>query len=246
MFGGENDAMEAWDPPRRFEPWPDGVEPRVPIEGYPNTWTHTPARAPFRRPVTRTEATGPLGLWRKLPCGDSNLAVAVPGRVAQGQLIHIAGRVLDEDGRPVRGAVVELWQANAAGRYRHKLDQRDAPLDPNFIGNGRMRTDEEGGFAFFTIKPGAYPVLVKDTWWRPPHVHFSVLGPSTLSRLVTQMYFPGDPLNEWDRILNSVPDPAARARLVARQLPPAEVGDGWLGFRHDIVLRGRYATPKAP
>jgi protocatechuate 3,4-dioxygenase, beta subunit len=232
--------------PRRFDPWPAGVQPQVPIEGYPSTWDYTPAQGLFRRPATRTELTGPFELWRKLPCDESNLAVVAPGRIAQGQLIHIEGRILDEDAAPVRNAVVELWQANAAGRYRHALDQREAPLDPDFVGNGRVRTDEEGRYAFFTIKPGAYPLPVQDTWWRPPHVHFSVLGPSTLSRLVTQMYFPGDPLNDWDRILNSVPDPAARARLIARHLPPAHVGDGWLGFRHDIVLRGRNGTPGTP
>ncbi len=232
--------------PRHFAPWPEGVQPRVPVPGYPGTWALTPSQELHRRPATRTEATGPLDLWRKLPCGEDNLAAPAPGRVAQGQLIRIEGRILDEDGRPVRGAVVELWQANAAGRYRHALDRRDAPLDPDFIGNGRVRADEEGRYGFLTIKPGAYPVPVEDTWWRPPHVHVSVLGPSTLSRLVTQMYFPGDPLNEWDRILQSVADPAARRRLVADQLPPWEAGSGWLGFRHDIVLRGRDATPVVP
>jgi protocatechuate 3,4-dioxygenase beta subunit len=237
--------MEGFGAADRFDPWPKGLEPAVPVAGYPNTWTHTPAGAPFRRPATRTEATGPLELWRKLPCGDDNLAVAGPGRLAQGQLIRVSGRILDEAARPVAGAVVELWQANAAGRYLHPIDQRDAPLDPNFIGNGRVRTDAAGRYAFFTVKPGAYPVPVPATWWRPPHVHFSVLGPASLSRLVTQMYFPGDPLNAFDRILQSVPDEAARARLVARQLHPAEVGDGWLGFVHDIVLRGRHATPPA-
>ncbi|WP_052401324.1 hypothetical protein [Muricoccus aerilatus] len=233
-------------PPNRFDPFPPGIEPEVPVPGYPNTWTHTPAQPLLRRPVTRTEVTGPMDLWRKLPCDESNLAVLAPGRIAMGQLTYMSGRILDEDGKPVRGAVVELWQANAAGRYFHPIDQRDAPLDPNFIGKGRVRTDEEGRYAFFTIKPGAYPVPVKDTWWRPPHVHFSVLGPSSLSRLVTQMYFPGDPMNEWDRILNSLPDPAARGRLIARQTHPAEVGDGWIAFTHDIVLRGRHATPEAP
>ncbi len=231
--------------PGRFGPVPPGIEPEVPIEGYPNTWTHTPVQPPIRRPATRTEATGPLELWRKLACDASNLAVIAPGRMAQGQLLQVSGRILDEAGRPVPGAVVELWQANAAGRYFHPIDQRDAPLDPNFIGNGRVRTDGEGRYAFFTVKPGAYPVPVEDTWWRPPHVHFSVLGPASLSRLVTQMYFPGDPMNDWDRILNSVPDPAARQRLVARQTHPAQAGGGWLAFTHDIVLRGAAATPEA-
>ncbi|MBK1658476.1 dioxygenase family protein [Paracraurococcus ruber] len=232
--------------PDRFDPWTPGIEPVVPTEGYASTFTHTPTLPPIRRRATRTEATGPVDLWRKLPCGDDNLAVVSPGRPAMGQLIHIAGRILDEDGRPVPGAVVELWQANAAGRYFHPNDTRDAPLDPDFIGNGRIRTDAEGRYAFFTIKPGAYPVPGPGFWWRPPHVHFSVLGPASLSRLVTQMYFPGDPLNPLDRILMSVPDAAARERLVAQPIPPAEAGMGWLGWTHDIVLRGRAATPELP
>jgi protocatechuate 3,4-dioxygenase beta subunit len=238
--------MNAGDVPDRFTSWPPGIEPAVPIIGYPNTCTHTPVLPAIRRPPTRTEATGPVALERKLPCGEANLAQTGPGRIAIGQLIHVSGRILDEDGRPVRGAIVELWQANAAGRYFHPIDQRDAPLDPSFVGNGRVRSDEEGRYAFLTVKPGAYPVPVKETWWRPPHLHFSVLGPSSLSRLVTQMYFRGDPLNALDRILNSIPDAAARERLIARDLPPAEVGDQWLGFTHDIVLRGRHATPAAP
>lgn len=233
-------------PPDRFEPWPEGIEPAVPIPGYANTFTHLPSQPLIRRPATRTEATGPYGLGRKLPCGADNLAVPGPGRIAMGQLIRVSGRVLDEDGRPVRGAVVELWQANAAGRYFHPIDTRDAPLDPNFLGNGRVLTDDEGRYGFFTIKPGAYPVPGPDTWWRPPHVHFSVLGPASLSRLATQMYFPGDLLNPLDRILMSVPDEAARARLVARQIPPAETGLGWLGYAFDVVLRGRAATPVMP
>jgi protocatechuate 3,4-dioxygenase beta subunit len=238
--------MDGTAAPGRFAPWPPGIEPVVPVPGYPNTWTHTPSQPLVRRPVGRTESTGPIALDRKLPCGEADLARPAPGRIALGQLMHISGRILDEDGRPVRGAVVELWQANAAGRYFHPIDQRDAPLDPNFVGNGRVRTDDNGRYAFFTIKPGAYPVPVKETWWRPPHLHFSVLGPSSLSRLVTQMYFAGDPLNALDRILNAVPDEAARARLIAHDLPPAQVGDQYLGYVHDIVLRGRHATPEAP
>ncbi|WP_270933913.1 dioxygenase family protein [Falsiroseomonas oryzae] len=238
--------MSAEDVPDRFDPWPPGVPPQVPVPGYPNTWTYTPSQPLIRRVPTRTEATGPIRLDRKLLCGEANLAERTPGRFAIGQLIHLSGRILDEDGRPVGGAVVELWQANAAGRYANPIDQRAAPLDPDFLGHGRVRTDEDGRYAFLTIKPGAYPVPVQDTWWRPPHLHFSVLGPSSLSRLVTQMYFRGDPLNALDRILNSIPDEAARERLIARDLPPAEVGDRWLGFTHDIVLRGRRATPHTP
>jgi protocatechuate 3,4-dioxygenase beta subunit len=230
--------------PDRFAPHDDATQPAVPIEGYPNTIRRNPARAPFRRPFTRTELTGPLDLSGALRPGDDNLALSPEGRMAQGQLIQVSGRVLDEDGRPVAGAIVELWQANAAGRYAHVIDQRDAPLDPNFLGNGRTRTDAEGRYAFFTVKPGAYPVPDSGRWWRPPHIHFSVLGPSSLSRLVTQMYFPGDPLNALDRLLLSVPDPAAQARLVSRAVPPVEIAGEWLGFAHDLVLRGRHATPK--
>ena len=126
------------------------------------------------------------------------------------------------------------------------LDRRDAPLDPHFLGNGRCCADAEGRYAFFTIKPGAYPVPDSGRWWRPPHIHFSVLGPGSLSRLVTQMYFPGDPLNAADRIILSIPDAEARARLVARAVPTEEVEGEWLGFAHDMVLRGRHATPPLP
>jgi protocatechuate 3,4-dioxygenase beta subunit len=230
-------------PPDRFPPLDPATQPVVPIEGYPNTIRRNPARAAFRRPLTRTELTGPLDLAPKLRPGDDNLAVLGPGRMAQGQLIRVGGRVLDEDGRPVAGAIVELWQANAGGRYFHPIDQRDAPLDPDFIGNGRTRSDAEGRYGFFTIKPGTYPVPDSGRWWRPPHIHISVLGPASLMRLVTQMYFPGDPLNPLDRILNSVPDAAARARCIAGAVPPSEVAGDWLGYTHDLVLRGRHATP---
>lgn len=231
------------DLPDLYLPYDPATQPRVPIPGYPNTARRRPNRAPFKRPVTRTELTGPLDLAPKLQPGDDNLAVTGPGRIALGSLIHVSGRVLDEDARPVPNAIVEIWQANAAGRYFHPLDQRDAPLDPNFVGNGRCRTDAEGRYGFFTIKPGAYPVPNSGRWWRPPHIHFSVLGPGTLSRLVTQMYFPGDPLNAHDRLILSIEDAAAQARLVAHAVHPAEIDGEWLGFTHDMVLRGRHRTP---
>ncbi len=233
-------------PPSRFDPLGPDVQPRVPIEGYPNTVRRNPSQPLFRRPLTRTELTGPADLAPRLRPGDNDLARLGPGKIALGQLIHVSGRVLDEEGRPVANAIVELWQANAAGRYLNPLDQRDAPLDPNFIGNGRTRTDGEGRYAFFTIKPGAYPVPDSGRWWRPPHIHISLLGPSCLSRLVTQMYFPGDPLNEHDRLLNSIADPAARASLISRQVPTVEVPGDWLAFTHDLVLRGRRATLELP
>ena len=163
--------------PDTFLPYAEATQPFVPIEGYPNTVRRNPSRAPFARPYTRTELTGPMDLSAAMRPGDDNLAVAGPGRVALGQLIRVSGRVLDEDARPVAGAIVELWQANAAGRYAHVIDQRDAPLDPNFLGNGRTRTDANGEYAFLTVKPGAYPVPDSGRWWRPPHIHFSVIGP---------------------------------------------------------------------
>jgi protocatechuate 3,4-dioxygenase beta subunit len=139
--------------------------------------------------------------------------------------------------------VVELWQANAAGRYIHPNDDNDAPIDPNFIGNGRAVTDEAGRFEFTTIKPGAYPVPESGKWWRPPHVHFSLFGHSFMSRLVTQMYFPGEPLNAQDRLLHAIPDERARAGLVARAVDPREAPEGILAFAHDLVLRGPRRTP---
>ncbi len=233
------------DLPDRFAPYQESTQPRVPIEGYSATIRRNPSRPPIARPFTRTDITGPLDLAPKLQPGDANLAV-IEGRAAQGQLIQVAGRVLDEDGRPVRGAIVELWQANAAGRYFHPIDKRDAPLDPNFLGNGRVRTDSEGHYAFFTVKPGAYPVPNSGRWWRPPHIHFSVLGPGSLSRVVTQMYFPGDPLNPRDRLLMSIPDDGARERLIATQTAPEDVPGEWLDYRFDMVMRGRHATPPLP
>jgi protocatechuate 3,4-dioxygenase beta subunit len=229
--------------PDRYLPYDEATQPAVPIEGYRGTYLRNPARPPVPRPVTRTELTGPLDLSAKLPADVQNLAELSPGKIAQGSLIHVSGRVLDEDARPVANAVVELWQANAGGRYFHALDQRQAPLDPNFIGNGRVATDAEGRYGFFTIKPGAYPVPNSGRWWRPPHIHFSVVGPGTMSRLVTQMYFPGDPLNAHDRILLSIPDPAAQALLICGQIHPGEIDGEWLGYTFDMVLRGRHATP---
>ena len=221
-----------------------GTQPPYDAPEYGSTHKRHPKQPLLRIPQTLTETSAPR-MRPSLYETTHNLAKG-PGWEAQGERITVAGRVLDEDGRGVPNAIVELWQANAAGRYFHALDQRDAPLDPNFIGNGRVRTDAEGRYGFFTIRPGAYPVPVPETWWRPPHVHVSVLGPSSLSRLVTQMYFPGDPLNEWDRLLNAMPDPSARQRIIARQVPPVEVAGEWLGFGFDMVLRGRHATPPLP
>ena len=160
-----------------------------------------------------------------------------------GEKIVVTGRIVDEDGRPVRNSLVEVWQCNAAGRYRHKKDQHDAPLDPNFNGWGKMLTDDDGRYRFVTIKPGPYPWRNHDKAWRPAHIHFSLFGNVYAQRLVTQMYFPSDPLFDHDPIFQSIPDAAARLRLISRFSLEHTVSDRMLGYEFDIVLRGRAATP---
>ena len=160
-----------------------------------------------------------------------------------GERIVVAGRVLDEGGRPVSGALVEIWQANAAGRYAHLSDGHDAPLDRNFRGAGRTLTRSDGSYRFVTIRPGAYPWRNHSNAWRPAHIHFSVFGWAFIQRLVTQMYFPGDPLLSLDPIFESVRDPAARKRLVSSFSPELTLPEWALGFEFDIVLRGPRATP---
>ncbi len=156
------------------------------------------------------------------------------------------GRVLDEEARPVPGTLVELWQCNAAGRYRHPVDQHDAPLDPNFDGVGQVITNARGEYRFVTIKPGAYPWRNGPNSWRPAHIHFGVFGPAFATRLITQMYFPGDPLLLLDAIFLSVADEGARNRLVSSYAPEIGEPEWALGYRFDIVLRGREATPFEP
>ena len=165
------------------------------------------------------------------------------GHEALGERIIVAGRVTDEAGRPVPHAMIELWQANAAGRYHHDGDQHDAPLDPNFHGAGRVFTDDAGGYRFVTIKPGAYPWRNHHNAWRPNHIHFSFFGSGFAARLVTQMYFPGDPLLAFDPIFHAVPDEHARNRLIAVFDLDITEPDYALGYRFDVVLRGRGATP---
>jgi protocatechuate 3,4-dioxygenase beta subunit len=193
-------------------------------------------------PHNLTEITGPLlGAERVLPT-DSDLTTGHDGE-ALGQRIIVRGRVLDSDGRAVPDALIEIWQANSSGRYRHARDQWPAPLDPNFTGLGRALSDSEGRYQFTTIKPGAYPWGNHDNAWRPAHIHFSLFGRAFTQRLVTQMYFPDDPLFAHDPIFNSIPDASARQRLVSRfDLDTTE--PSWaLSFLFDIVLRGSAGTP---
>ncbi|MEQ8696697.1 MAG: protocatechuate 3,4-dioxygenase subunit beta, partial [Bauldia litoralis] len=155
----------------------------------------------------------------------------------------VSGRVMDEDGRPLPNTLLEIWQANAAGRYVHVRDQHPAPLDPNFSGAGRCVTDDAGRYTFTTVKPGAYPWKNHHNAWRPAHIHFSLFGPSFLTRVITQMYFPGDPLFPFDPIFNSVSDEKARQRMISTFDFDTTESEWALGFRFDIVLRGRAATP---
>jgi protocatechuate 3,4-dioxygenase beta subunit len=227
-----------------YLPYEDRTQLARQIKGYPRSFTRTPAQPLIRRPLTLSELTGPTGLERVLEIGDGDLSRAVAGGPrAMGQFIRVAGRVTDEDGSPIAGAVIELWQANAAGKYVHELDRHEAPIDPNFTGLGRLVTGEEGEYKFFSIKPGAYPVMESDWWWRPPHIHFSILGPSWMNRYVTQIFFPGEPLNETDLLLNGVLDEEARRRLIFEAQPTVVGAVNVLGFRRDFVLRGKHRTP---
>jgi protocatechuate 3,4-dioxygenase beta subunit len=193
-------------------------------------------------PQTLSERTAPVyGHDRIGPC-DHDLTVQHAGP-PQGQRITVSGRVLDEDGRSVPGTLIEIWQANAAGRYAHKVDQWDAPLDPHFTGAGRTLTDDQGRYTFTTIRPGAYPWRNHHNAWRPAHIHFSLFGQMFITRLVTQMYFPGDPLLPLDPIFNSVPHEDGRQRLIARFDLDRTRAEWALGYTFDIVLRGVRQTP---
>ena len=193
-------------------------------------------------PQTLSEITGPVHGYGDIGPLDHDLT-SQHADAPLGERIIVEGRVLDDDARPLPGALVEVWQANAAGRYAHAGDDHDAPLDPNFSGAGRVLTDADGRYRFVTIKPGAYPWQNHHNAWRPPHIHFSVYGPSFLTRLVTQMYFPGDPLLAFDPIFNAVPTERGRQRLISSFALDATEPMWALGYRFDIVLRGRDATP---
>jgi protocatechuate 3,4-dioxygenase beta subunit len=193
-------------------------------------------------PQGLTEITGPLLGEGRVREQDADLTRQHAGE-SVGQRIVVFGRVVDSDGRAVPNTLVEIWQANAAGRYRHVVDDWPAPLDPDFDGVGRALTDAEGRYRFTTIKPGAYPWKNHHNAWRPAHIHFSVFGRAFTQRLVTQMYFPDDPLLAYDPIYWSVPDEAARRRLVSRFSIDETVPEWALAFEFDIVLRGRDGTP---
>ena len=215
-----------------------------PPDFYPaNRSTHLrhPKQSRIVIPPTLSELTGPVYPYETFGAVDTDLTRQHAGSpIGERMILH--GRVFDEDGRPVPQTLVEIWQANAAGRYAHGVDNHDAPLDPNFSGTGRAITDADGRYQFITIMPGRYPFQNHDNAWRPAHVHFSLFGHNFLTRFATQMFFPGDPLQALDPIYQSVPE-HARDRVVAQFDIDATRPEWALAFRFDITLRGRHATP---
>jgi protocatechuate 3,4-dioxygenase beta subunit len=191
-----------------------GTQPNYLHPEYRSSVKRAPTRPLIVLSQTLSERTGPVFGQDVVRPSDRDLTAQHAGEPL-GERIVISGRLLDEGGKPVRGALIEVWQANAAGRYKHKMDQHKAPLDPNFSGFGRSLTDAEGRYKFISIKPGAYPWGNHANAWRPAHIHFSIFGAGLLSRLVTQMYFPGDPLLNYDPIYNCIPDETAKRRLIS-------------------------------
>ncbi len=228
--------------PSPFRRPPDGTHPALDTPAYRSTALRHPREPLVVLRQSLTELTGPaFGDGAVGPLDhDLTRQHADP---PQGQRIVIEGRVVDGDGHAVPHTLVEVWQANAAGRYRHHADDWAAPLDPHFTGAGRTLTDADGRYRFVTVHPGAYPWRNHHNAWRPSHVHFSLFGQAFASRLVTQMYFPGDPLLAHDPIFNAVPDVAARARMIAALDWTLTTPGFALGYRFDLVLRGRDATP---
>lgn len=234
--------MTAYDPVP-YARDPEGAQPPNDFPGYASTKLRAPKQAPVRIEHTLSEVTGPVFKGRWVGKSVADLTRQHKGEPL-GERIIVAGRVLDENGKPVSGTLVEMWQANAAGRYAHPRDQHDAPLDRNFTGVGQVITDAGGNWRFVTIKPGHYPWRNTYNAWRAQHLHFSVFGPAFATRVVTQMYFPGDPLLADDPIYNSIPDRNARERLISSYDGTLSKAEWALGFRWDMVLRGRNETPR--
>jgi protocatechuate 3,4-dioxygenase, beta subunit len=219
-----------------------GTQPPLLSPAYQSTIRRAPSEPAIRLPASLSDLNVPVYGWWPIGETDNDLTRQHDGE-PQGERIIVSGRVVDEDGRPLRGALLEIWQANAAGRYRHSRDDHRAPLDPNFSGAGRTVTDDEGRYGFTTVKPGAYPWRNHENAWRPAHIHFSIFGSTFRTRLVTQMYFPGDPLFPYDPIMHSIHDERARNRLVSRLDLSLTEPEWALGYTWDIVVRGEGSTP---
>ena len=219
-----------------------GTQPDLLYPPYASTVKRAPLQPLLPIQATLSEVTGPVFGYDRIMANDSDLTKQHAGDPI-GERIVVTGRVLDANARPVANTLVEVWQANAAGRYPHPRDLHNAPTDPNFTGAGRALTDAEGRYRFVTIRPGEYPWRNHYNAWRPAHIHFSLFGPAFVTRLVTQMYFPGDPLLDYDPMFTSVPDERARQRLVSIFDWETTIPEQALGYKFDIVLRGRDETP---
>jgi len=230
------DSVAAYRRPR------PGTQPELLHPAYVSSIKRAPIKPLIYLPHTLSEITGPQFGAESVNAKAFDLTKQHAGEPI-GERIVVSGRVMDEDGRAVRNTLIEIWQANAAGRYRHKVDQHNAPLDPNFTGEGHTLTDNEGRYRFVTVKPGAYPWSNHHNAWRPSHIHFSLFGPAFATRLVTQMFFPGDPLIPFDPIFNCTADEKARQGLISSFDWETTIPDTSLGFRFDIILGGREATP---
>jgi len=223
-------------------PYP-GSQPNHLHTPYRSSWKRAPEQPLIYLPHTLTEVTGPVFPPDPVPDVKTTDLTKQGKGDPLGQRIIVSGRVLDENSRPLRNTLVEVWQANSAGRYMHRNDHHNAPLDPNFPGGGHTLTDSEGRYRFVTIRPGEYPWGNHYNAWRPAHIHFSVFGPAFVTRLVTQMYFPGDPLLPYDPIFNCTADEKARNRLISVFDWETTVPAHALGYRFDIIMSGRDATP---
>ena len=218
------------------------TQPELLYPPYASTVKRAPHQPLLPLQASLSEITGPVFGFDRIRANDWDLTKQGEADPI-GERIVVTGRVLDGNGRPVPHTLVEIWQANSAGRYPHRRDTHNAPIDPNFFGAGRTMTDAHGRYRFITIRPGEYPWRNHYNAWRPAHIHFSVFGPSFMTRLVTQMYFPGDPLLDYDPMFMSIPDVRARQRLVSTFEWEHTIPEQALGYRFDIVLRGRDETP---
>jgi len=230
------------DTPTAYWREPEGAHPPMDYEGYKSTALRHPKQPLIYLPQSITEVTGPQLGDTLVAAGDNDLTRQCDDEPI-GERITVSGRVFDTEGKPLRQTLVEIWQANAAGRYRHAWDRWPAPLDPNFGGAGRGVTNDAGRYTFTTIKPGPYPWGNHYNAWRPAHIHFSLLGRAFAQRLVTQMYFPGDPFFPYDPIFNSVADERARKRMISTFSIHGTQPNWAAAYEFDIYLRGPAATP---
>jgi protocatechuate 3,4-dioxygenase beta subunit len=231
------------DTPTAYRRDPAGAHPPLDYVPYKSTRLRHPKQPLVYLPQTITEVTGPQLQAGLTPKPTDNDLTKQHRDEPIGERIVVSGHVYDTEGKPLRGTLVEVWQANAAGRYAHRWDRWDAPLDPNFKGAGRMVTDDQGRYSFVTIKPGPYPWGNHYNAWRPAHIHFSLLGRAFSQRLVTQMYFPGDPFFPYDPIFNSVRDEQAQRRMISSFSIHDTVPNWAAAYSWDIYLRGPSATP---